>query len=126
MKHLLNGDIPAHGRVQQQYTAAFYSSKWNYSMYKITGESIKTLPLIRIFLTKFKEKEIRAPLRTLGLVGVTGLEPAASWSQTKRATKLRYTPFIICCINSFAYTTGCIIYQKYKFRNIILCLIYYY
>ncbi len=28
----------------------------------------------------------------LFLVGVTGLEPAASWSQTKRATKLRYTP----------------------------------
>ena len=26
------------------------------------------------------------------MVGVTGLEPAASWSQTKRATKLRYTP----------------------------------
>ena len=26
------------------------------------------------------------------LVGVTGLEPAASWSRTKRATKLRYTP----------------------------------
>lgn len=31
---------------------------------------MKALPLIRIFLTKFKEKEIRAPLRTLGLVGV--------------------------------------------------------
>ena len=26
------------------------------------------------------------------LVGVTGLEPAASWSRTMRATKLRYTP----------------------------------
>ena len=26
------------------------------------------------------------------LVGVAGLEPAASWSRTKRATKLRYTP----------------------------------
>ena len=29
----------------------------------------------------------------LFLVGVAGLEPAASWSRTKRATKLRYTPF---------------------------------
>jgi hypothetical protein len=27
------------------------------------------------------------------LVGVTGFEPATSWSQTKRATGLRYTPY---------------------------------
>lgn len=26
------------------------------------------------------------------LVGATGFEPAASWSRTKRATKLRYAP----------------------------------
>lgn len=26
------------------------------------------------------------------LVGVTGLEPMASWSRTKRSTKLSYTP----------------------------------
>lgn len=26
------------------------------------------------------------------LVGVAGLEPTASWSRTKHATKLRYTP----------------------------------
>jgi hypothetical protein len=26
------------------------------------------------------------------MVGVTGFEPATSWSRTKRATKLRYTP----------------------------------
>ena len=28
----------------------------------------------------------------LPLVGVAGLEPTASWSRTKHATKLRYTP----------------------------------
>ncbi len=27
------------------------------------------------------------------LVGVAGLEPAASWSRTMRDTKLRHTPF---------------------------------
>ncbi len=27
------------------------------------------------------------------LVGMTGLEPAASWSQTKHSTKLSYIPF---------------------------------
>ena len=26
------------------------------------------------------------------MVGVTGFEPATFWSQTRRATKLRYTP----------------------------------
>lgn len=28
----------------------------------------------------------------LSMVGMTGLEPAASWSRTKRATKLRHIP----------------------------------
>ena len=27
------------------------------------------------------------------MVGVAGLEPATSWSQTKRASQLRHTPF---------------------------------
>ena len=27
-------------------------------------------------------------------VGVTGFEPATTWSQTRSATGLRYTPFI--------------------------------
>ena len=30
----------------------------------------------------------------LTMVGVTGLEPMASWSRTKRSTKLSYTPMI--------------------------------
>ena len=29
------------------------------------------------------------------MVGVAGLEPAASWTRTKHATKLRYTPLNI-------------------------------
>lgn len=33
-----------------------------------------------------------SPDWTCFLVGVAGLEPAASWSRTKHATKLRYTP----------------------------------
>lgn len=31
-------------------------------------------------------------MRLLTLVGVSGLEPEASWSRTKRDTKLRHTP----------------------------------
>ncbi len=36
------------------------------------------------------------------LVGVTGLEPAASWSRTMRATKLRYTPEVHLFYTSFS------------------------
>ncbi len=31
-------------------------------------------------------------IRGLYLIGVTGFEPATSWSRTKRSTKLSYTP----------------------------------
>ena len=37
-----------------------------------------------------EKKDARCAL-ILGLVEVTGFEPMASWSRTKRATKLRYT-----------------------------------
>ena len=32
------------------------------------------------------------------MVGVAGFEPAAHWSQTSCATKLRYTPILNYCI----------------------------
>ena len=32
------------------------------------------------------------------MVGVAGFEPAAHWSQTSCATKLRYTPKIVLCV----------------------------
>ena len=38
------------------------------------------------------DKKIRSPKRTDFLVGVSGFEPEASWSRTKRDTKLRHTP----------------------------------
>ena len=31
-------------------------------------------------------------LKVLVKIGVTGFEPATSWSQTRRSTKLSYTP----------------------------------
>ncbi len=37
------------------------------------------------------------------MVGETGVEPAASWSRTKRATRLRYSPIfkIILTVSGF-------------------------
>ena len=32
------------------------------------------------------------PKKSLSCVGATGFEPATTWSQTRRATGLRYTP----------------------------------
>ena len=40
----------------------------------------------------------REPLNCRNTVGVTGFEPAASSSRTKRATKLRHTPWHTACI----------------------------
>ena len=35
------------------------------------------------------------PIRTLCMVGVSGFEPEASWTRTKRDTKLRHTPLTL-------------------------------
>ena len=35
-----------------------------------------------------------ALLSLLGIIVVTGFEPAASWSQTRRSTKLSHTPLL--------------------------------
>ena len=32
------------------------------------------------------------------MVGVAGFEPTASWTRTKRDTKLRHTPKLLCII----------------------------
>ena len=35
------------------------------------------------------------PFMILRMVGMTGFEPAASWSQTKHSTKLSYIPIMM-------------------------------
>ena len=35
-------------------------------------------------------------IENLHSVGATGFDPATTWSQTRRATGLRYTPFFDC------------------------------
>ena len=40
-----------------------------------------------------KAEEANAP--SAFMVGVTGFEPMASWSRTKRDTKLRHTPMTV-------------------------------
>ncbi len=47
------------------------------------------------------------------LVEVTGLEPTASWSRTKRATKLRYTSLS----NVLHYTTFLFVFQVKSIGN---------
>ena len=40
------------------------------------------------------------------VVGVTGFEPATSWSQTRRSTKLSYTPKFPQCLGAVAAATA--------------------
>ncbi len=40
----------------------------------------------------FRTKKKGKPLKDLPLVGMPGFEPGASWSRTKRDTKLRHIP----------------------------------
>jgi hypothetical protein len=43
-------------------------------------------------VTGFEPATCRRGDRSKDMVGVTGFEPATSWSQTRRSTKLSYTP----------------------------------
>lgn len=47
------------------------------------------------------------------MVGVAGLEPAALWSRTIRATKLRYTPTKL-----YYYNRAENFFQQYSLRKI--------
>ncbi len=42
---------------------------------------------------------IHPSLRNIACVGVTGFEPATTWSQTRCATGLRYAPICECKIS---------------------------
>ena len=53
---------------------------------------VKMMPFSRGHLRLDIEKPAERKLHTAGVVGVSGLEPEASWSRTKRDTKLRHTP----------------------------------
>ena len=44
------------------------------------------------FLTKRKGTQVSYQYLRSNMVGVAGFEPAASWTRTKRDTKLRHTP----------------------------------
>ena len=57
--------------------------------------------VMRIELTQSAWKAEVLPLnytRKYGLVGKTGFEPATSWSQTRRSTKLSYFPFSLSAL----------------------------
>ncbi len=59
----------------------------------LVGYSVTTLPTTPSSFGA-KKAEAYAPAFLASLVGVTGFEPATSSSRTKRATKLRHTPWL--------------------------------
>ena len=57
----------------------------------LTGSHITSTGLSTLQNINMKHPECRQSLRRKE-IGVTGFEPATSWSQTRRSTKLSYTP----------------------------------
>ena len=55
---------------------------------------IKSIYFDDIFREKNKEKVLFSTENSTFLVGVPGFEPGASWTRTKRDTKLRHTPIV--------------------------------
>jgi hypothetical protein len=60
----------------------------------------------RIELSQSAWKAEVLPLNYTCMVGKTGFEPATSWSQTKRSTKLSYFPKSIFIFKKMARPTG--------------------
>ena len=61
---------------------------------------------LRIPTRRHKNKRVRKHPFTF-LVGVSGFEPEASWTRTKRDTKLRHTPLAENIIMNFACLVKC-------------------
>ena len=63
----------------------------------------KPSPLISIIIKPYHSVFIKLSPQRYFLVGVAGLEPAASWSRTMRDTKLRHTPMqcLMSILNHF-------------------------
>ena len=51
--------------------------------------------MLKWYITATKKEKERTSRSFSFLVGVTGFEPAASWSRTKRTTKLCHTPIFL-------------------------------
>ena len=51
---------------------------------------------------KFTNNSITMQIFNTKKVGVTGFEPATTWSQTRRATGLRYTPITAAKLRTFS------------------------
>ena len=66
-----------------------WSSRWRCEVFSRQG----ILPIRKAQAKTSRKNTAPNPLHShLILVGVTGFEPATSWSQTTRSTKLSYTP----------------------------------
>ena len=75
---------------------------------------LKILQLVRLRLPSRSSPALSKKIRryqkgfSAFLVEVTGLEPTASWSRTKRATKLRYTSMTFCIIQHIYFFFNCL------------------
>jgi hypothetical protein len=64
---------------------------WHFAEIMTTQSRFKVFARAHVSPTGFFAPE-NVTVKHLGFIGVTGFEPATSWSQTTRSTKLSYTP----------------------------------
>ena len=62
---------------------------------------------------RYQKEEGHLTMSFFFLVGVAGFEPTASWTRTKRDTKLRHTPKTVCIIGGFGASVK---YQNHIFQ----------
>ena len=67
----------------------------------LAGPDVAATRLLAPQSINIKHTESRAVV-TEEMVGVTGFEPATSWSQTRRSTKLSYTPRFPWCLGDLS------------------------
>ena len=85
----------------------FGDDAWSLTVTSVLQKAMGQNPTIRI-----KKNTPTTRIDVLFLVGVTGLEPMASWSRTKRDTKLRHTPLFKC--SSIIYQFFCKIKREFE------------
>ena len=118
-----------------------FAPKWNHMTWVIGGhQKFTTCKPNKLFLpptlrrhfaaAKTKKKRVSPNGLTLFLVRVTGVEPAASWTPFKRATKLRYTRIfgtlkILSCLATFVNNYFCFLKKYLLCRFSQATLLYY-
>ena len=63
--------------------------------FRLCVQIVKLHPTCILLLKRVSNNRKRRPADVFSIIGVTGFEPAASWSRTKHSTGLSHTPITV-------------------------------